>query len=99
MHCSCEVPGEVLVLPREGGPNQFSNDRFEIAYSAGSILAHYAEMHGETMMPKETWERLSRFPSQPFVIRVREGEEHRMAFRLTSDKRSEERRVGKEGRS
>jgi len=86
MHCSCETPGEVLVLPQEGGANQFSNERYEIAYSARTILHHYAE-RSEEGIPEETWDRLARFPSQPFVLRVREGEEHRTALRLSTDKR------------
>ncbi|MEA2238201.1 MAG: hypothetical protein QOC81_2925 [Thermoanaerobaculia bacterium] len=87
MHCSCETPGEVLVLPREGGASQFSNERYEIAYSARSILRHYAEMRDERGIPEETWDCLDRFPSQPFVLRVREGEEHRTALKLSTDKR------------
>jgi subtilisin family serine protease len=88
MQCSCEVPGEVLVLPREGGPRQFSNlDRYEILYSAGTILNHYAEISGDQRIPAEAWGRLSRFPSQPFVIKVPQGEERRAALRFSADKR------------
>jgi hypothetical protein len=87
MRCSCETPGEVLVLPREGGANQFSNERYEIAYSARTILRHYAETGDEKSFPEGTWDRLDHFPSQPFVLRVREGEEHRTALQLVRDKR------------
>jgi hypothetical protein len=88
MQCSCEVPGEVLVLPREGGSRQFrDSDRYEILYSAGAILDHYAEISSEQRIPKEARSRLSRFPSQPFVVRVRQGEERRIALQLSMDKR------------
>jgi subtilisin family serine protease len=87
MHCSCEVPGEVLVLPREGASGQFQNERFEVVYSARRILDHYAEISGDQPIPEEAWGRLERQPSQPFVIRVREGEEHRTAMRLVTDRR------------
>jgi hypothetical protein len=87
MHCSCGVPGEVLILPREGGgPNQFS-ERYAILYSARTILNHYAELRSEQRIPEQAWSRLDRFPSQPFVIRVRQGEERRTALQLSTDER------------
>lgn len=87
MHCSCEVPGEVLILPREGGQEQFRDDRYAVAYSARMVLNHYADIRGEQRISEEAWSRLDRFSSRPFVIRVRQGEEHRTALRLSTDKR------------
>lgn len=84
MYCSCEVPGEVIILPR--GPKPFK-DRYEILYSARTFLNHYAEIRSEQRLPGEAWSRLDRFPSQPFVIRVRQGEERRTALRLSADER------------
>ncbi len=86
--CFCEVPGEVLVLPREGGPKEFyDRDRFEVLYSADTILNHYASIESDHPVSGEAWDRLGRFPSQPFVIKVRHGEERQAALRLSADER------------
>jgi hypothetical protein len=85
MPCSCEASGEVLVLPREGGAGQFGDEH--IAYSAQTVLRHYAEIRTEEGFPEDAWKRLGEFPSQPFVLRVREGEERRTALRLMESKR------------
>jgi hypothetical protein len=88
MHCSCGVPGEVLILPRECSPEYFS-ERYDILYSARTILNHYAGIGTEQRIPEEASRRLEQFPSQPLVIRVRPGDERRTVLRLSADKRVE----------
>lgn len=94
---NCFEPGEVLVLPKEGGTERFggSAERMEsrgeelsIISSTEDILGHYLD----DMSPPESFKGIlarpnwrEQFEAFPFVIRVPEGQERERAALLRSD--------------
>ena len=80
---SCLVPGHVIVAPNRsidqtiGIMSEYARQKIEIAYSIQDVLSHYH-------LDKEVEDMIERAGPLPFIARVPEGEETRLASEFGS---------------